>query len=374
MKRREPGPKAIGKNKYLLDFRMSNGRRKRITVNGPKSLAQAIWNDIQVKKYKREYLGIIEVEKITLKDYIDKYLNDYAFSNKSNREARTERYAFNANIIPFFGSDIYLTEITPYLMERFKAKRIQEVSPATVNRNIQYLKHAFKMAIEWNYLKDNPATTIKKLKESPGRLRWLRPAELDSLVSAANRRMQNMILFVVNTGLRAGELMSLKWDDVIYDSIEGNVQIDSNVDLKYLDYSKGGIYIRESKNNTSRIIPMNEIVLKVINDLSSDNEYVFGGISYRYSFESARKKAQLTDFRFHDLRHTFASYLIMNGVDIRTIQYLLGHKDIKMTMRYSHLSRGHLQEAVDRLNKVFSMDRIWTPCETDNKKEVKQDA
>lgn len=357
--------KQLGPKKFLLDFRTTSGRRIRRTIEGPRSLAEKIMEDIEVKKYKREFLGIIELKKIRLKDFGEEYIR-YCYTNKCKKEAYTEERAFKSKIIPFLGADIYLTEITPYMIERLKSKRLNEVSASTVNRNVQYLKHAFKMAIEWGYLKDNPAATIKKLKEPPGRIRWARPVEIEELLRHANERLRKIILFAVNTGLRSQEIRRLKKSDIIIDPNTNNIL--SDVHFKSLDYSKGGIFVRESKNNTQRMVPMNDIVLDIVKSLNFENEHVFGGRGWRDAFEYARGNAKLADFRFHDLRHTFASYLVMKGVDIRTVQYLMGHKDIKMTMRYSHLSKGHIQEAVDKLNGIFKLDTFWTP---ENKKELK---
>ncbi len=357
--------KQLDKKKFLLDFRTTSGKRIRRIIEGPRSLAEKILEDIEVKKYKREFLGIVELEKIRLKDFVEKYIK-YAYTNKCKKEAYTEERAFKSKIIPFLGPDLYLTEITPYMIERFKSNRLNKVSPSTVNRNVQYMKHAFKMAIEWGYLKDNPAATIKKLKEPPGRIRWARPVEIEELLRHANERLRKIILFAVNTGLRTEELKRLKRSDIIINPNDEHLFSDAH--FKSLDYTKGGIFVRESKNNTQRMVPMNEIVLDILNSLSFENEYIFGGKGWRDAFEYAREKAKLVDFRFHDLRHTFASYLVMKGVDIRTVQYLMGHKDIKMTMRYSHLSKGHIQEAVDKLNGIFNLDTFWTP---ENKKELK---
>jgi integrase len=356
--------KQLGRKRFLLDFRTTSGKRIRRIIEGPRSLAEKIFEDIEVKKYKREFLGIIELEKIRLKDFVEKYIR-YAYTNKCRKEAYTEERAFKSKIVPFLGVDSYLTEITPYMIEKFKSERLKKVSPSTVNRNVQYLKHAFKMASEWGYLKDNPAETIKKLKEPPGRIRWARPIEIEELLKPANERLKKIILFDVNTGLRSEELKQLKRIDIITNSVDN--EIFSDVHFKNLDYTKGGIFVRASKNNTQRMIPMNDIVLEIVKSLPFDNEYVFGGKGWRDAFEYAREKAKISDFRFHDLRHTFASYLVMKGVDIRTVQFLMGHKDIKMTMRYSHLSKGHIQEAVDKLNGIFNLDTFWTDG---NKKEL----
>lgn len=354
--------KQLGKKKFLIDFRTSSGRRKRITVEGSKGLAEAIWNDIQVKKFKREYLGVIELQKISLSDFVDKY-SEFAKANKSKKGSYIERCTAESKIIPFFGADTLLTEINPHLIEQFKIYRLKEVKPATVNRSLSYLKHAFKMAIEWGFLKDNPASSVKKLREPSGRVRWLRPIEVEELIECSNERLKSIALFAINTGLRAGEIKKLKWNDIFMKSLDSDMVFNNSVNIQYLDYSKGGVFVRESKNNSSRIVPMNDMVLKIIKELPRKNDFVFEGKGFRGSFEDARIKAKLSDFVFHDLRHTFASYLVMNGVDIRTVQYLMGHKDIKMTARYSHLSQGHLQNAVDKLNSIFSLDTFWTPDE-----------
>lgn len=118
------------------------------------------------------------------------------------------------------------------------------------------------------------------------------------------------------------------------------------------------------KNNESRIIPINQTLHLEFLALfeKREGEYVFPGRNgqppkdIRTGFSTALKKVGIEDFRFHDLRHTFGSHLVMQGVNLRTVQQLMGHKDIKMTMRYSHLSPEHVQEAVEKLDNL-----LWTP-------------
>lgn len=133
--------------------------------------------------------------------------------------------------------------------------------------------------------------------------------------------------------MRKGEILNLKWNDI--------------------DFINHYITIQQSKTNEKRIVPMNQEVYEVLKKLYKDGENVFSIKECKRSFATALRKAKIEDFRFHDLRHTFASHLAMDGCNLKTIQELMGHKDIKMTMRYSHLSKAYLEEAVEKLYKNY---------------------
>lgn len=145
----------------------------------------------------------------------------------------------------------------------------------------------------------------------------------------------------LNTGLRRGELFGLRWDDV--------------------DFTTNVLTIRHTKAGRTRHVPMNAEVRTILGALESRGRspYVLPSANsarprdahnfIRRMFTPALKRARIGDFRWHDLRHTFASRLVMCGVDLRSVQELLGHTDIKMTLRYSHLSPAHLLAAVERL-------------------------
>lgn len=147
----------------------------------------------------------------------------------------------------------------------------------------------------------------------------------------------------LHTGFRASELRSLTWQDV--------------------DFRRRTITVRAgyAKNGESRTVPMNEVLtttLKAVKLHNVDGERVFCSRqgtpyrSFRTAFERAACLAGVVDFTFHDLRHTFASRLVMAGMELPTVKELLGHKDISMTMRYAHLSSDHKQAAVKKLEKV----------------------
>jgi len=159
--------------------------------------------------------------------------------------------------------------------------------------------------------------------------------------------LRDIVLVALNTGMRKGEIFNLKWQDV-------------DLDLRM-------IHVSDSKNYEARDIPMNDILYKTLKALrekaEEGQEYVFvnpkTGRPYdlKRSFKTALKRAGIEDFTFHDLRHTFASHLVMNGVDLMTVKELLGHKDIKMTMRYSHLSPDHKRVAVKRIEAVLKREK-----------------
>lgn len=328
-----------GKNWYI-DYYVK-GRRKRKKVSPSKKLAGQVLKDIHVKIAKGEYLGIYEEKKILFDEYAQQYL-DYC---KANKAASTyERCArLNVRQLTSAFKGMYLYEITPRMVEKYKALRLQSVTPASVNRELACLKHMYTKVTEWGYVNSNPTKGVKLLKEPPGRLRYLKPDEVESLLKACASHIRPIVVTAVNTGMRKSEIIHLRWAEV--------------------DLENRKITVINAKNNEVRVIPINQTLHKELSAIprESDSEYVFSDQNgrsvgdFKKAFSSALKRAGIEDFRFHDLRHTFGSHLVMQGVDLRTVQQVMGHKEIKMTMRYSHLSPEYVQEAMERL------DNVWTP-------------
>lgn len=325
---------------WYIDYYVK-GRRKRKKIGPSKKLALQVLKDVQVKMIKKEYLGVYEEKKISFSNYSQQYL-EYSKANKAfSTYNRHDRISIN-RLEPYF-KDKYIYEITPQMIERYKAKRLETVSPASVNRELATLKNMFTMAIKWGYVKTNPAKEVKLLKEPPGRLRYLKPEEVKALFPSCSDHIRPIIVTALNTGMRKGELQKLKWADV--------------------DFKNRKITVVEAKNNESRVVPINKTLHKELFSLSkkSKGEYVFSdenGLPYgdiKKSFLKALNQAKIEDFRFHDLRHTFGSYLVMQGVNLKTVQQIMGHKDIRMTMRYAHLSPEYVQKAVETLDKVWSL-------------------
>ncbi|MFC2157551.1 tyrosine-type recombinase/integrase [Acidobacteriota bacterium] len=280
---------------------------------------------------------------ITFERFTEIYLG-YSKANKAHSTYwRHDRNNIKKLLTSF--QNFRLSDITPMMIETYKAKRRQKVSAATVNRELANLKNMFTMALEWGMAKSNPAKGVKRLKEPPGRIRYLRIEEIEVLVQACANHIKPIVIIAVNTGMRKGEILKLRWDCV--------------------DLRNRNVVILNSKNNESRIIPINKTLYNEFERLCGKKrgEYVFAnpdGQPYgdiKKGFTGAVRRAGIEDFRFHDLRHTFASYLVMSGVDLRTVQQLLGHKDLKMTMRYSQLSSKHVQESIERLDDLWLKDK-----------------
>jgi len=325
---------------WYIDYYVK-GHRKRKKIGPSRKLALQVLKDVQIKIAKGEYLGIYEDKKI----HFDKYGQQYLDYSKANKAWSTYKRRDRVNIdhLTSFFKNKYLYEITPQMIEKYKAMRLEKVAPATVNRELACLKHMFTKAIEWGYVKANPVKKVNLLKEPPGRLRYLKPEEVDVLLNACANHIRPIVITALNTGMRKGELLNLKWADI--------------------DLNNRKITVVNAKSNESRVIPMNKTLHEALLTLSQNTkgEYVFSdkyGRPYgdvKKGFSSALKRAGIEDFRFHDLRHTFGSHLVMRGVDLRTVQQVMGHKDIKMTIRYSHLSPEYVQEAMERLDSVWTL-------------------
>jgi integrase len=235
-----------------------------------------------------------------------------------------------------------LNDITVRDIELYKAARSEVVQHSTVNRELTLLSHMFRKAIDLDYYrKGNPVSKIKKYKEPPGRVRYLATEERISLLDEC-KRSENPLLYLMvftalETGMRKGEQQKLKWDDI--------------------NFERQSIRLKQTKNNEDREIPISDRLLPLLQKLYIErcSPYVFSkpdGLPYgdwRRSFGTACRNAGIENLHWHDLRHDYASQLVMAGVDIYRVQKLMGHKTFSMTARYAHLSQAHLLEAVNRL-------------------------
>lgn len=317
---------------WYVDFRYK-GKRYIRAVGRDKKTAEIALKEIEVKIAKEEFLGFVERKKITFEDFSKKY-EEYISTYKSPISVKRERSKIN--FLRKFFQKKYLSEITKNDIEEYRSWRLSSVSKSTINREIACLKYMLRLAVDWGYLRENPAKGIKMYKEPPGRLRYLSKYEISKLLSNCDERIYPVVLCALHTGMRYSEIINLKWENI--------------------DLLNRCIIIENTKNNERRIIPLTETLYNVLFDLPKISEYVFTYKGKRVrdirkGFKKTLEKAGIKDFKFHDLRHTFASYLVMSGVDLRTVAQLLGHKTIKMTMRYSHLSPDFLKTSVRKLEE-----------------------
>lgn len=231
-----------------------------------------------------------------------------------------------------------------YKIRELNPKPRRERKDATVNREMNTLRHMLSMAIEWEMLETSPFAKTKRLfyKENNARLRFLTEVEEVRLMKQIKKNIiKNMVTVAINTGMRKGEILSLTW---------AQIKTVKQDDL---------IYLTRTKTETARQIPINDTLRSLFTSLPRHitSDYVFhkhNGTRYRdigKTFARAVEKAGINDFHFHDLRHTFASRLVMRGVGLQAVKELLGHKDFKMTLRYAHLEAKYLVDAVKVLDR-----------------------
>ena len=217
------------------------------------------------------------------------------------------------------------------------AKETRNWTEATFNRYRSLISLAYRIAVENGGVQSNPIRLVRRLRENNSRTRFLSVVEetrLREVIEPTHPERWAQVLFAIHTGLRAGEQAGLKWADVLTHTDPPQVQI------------------LLSKNGEKRHVPLNAEAQKALDTAKAhavDGQRVFLPQPYRVWFEIALKAAGIEEFTWHDLRHTFASRLVMSGVDIRTVAQLMGHKTLQMSMRYAHLAPKHLAEAVAKI-------------------------
>jgi len=299
--------------------------------------------------YNKKKFGIVDEKQITFSKYAQEYLQ----YSKVNKALRTyERDVTSLKNIQRFFHSVYLPRITSHQIEQFKIKRSNErISPRTVNIELRCLSHMLNQAVEWKYIRESPFKGVKLLKHDKKAPRFLTKEEVKILMKTASPWLKPIITVMLNTGIREGERKSLKFEDI--------------------DFENKKILIKTSKSKKFRPIRINNKAKKALRWLQKNyvsynsnkavarkehqKEYVFcseDGLpikSIKTAFNNACKKADLKDVTPHTLRHTFASHMVMIGTDLRTVQRLLGHRDITTTMIYAHLTEDHLARAVEKL-------------------------
>lgn len=244
--------------------------------------------------------------------------------------------------------DTPLTEIIPWTIERHrKARKDAGKAASTINRDVAALRAALSRAVDWGLIESNPLKPLKQIKtDRTGVIRYLEPAEESRLLAALDHlkegdRMRPMVLVSLHTGLRWGELAGLYWKDV---------------DLQARRLTVRG---EGAKSKQTRYIPLNDTAYAALMDwqarsMALPTKLVFPGrtgtIDNVYkAWATLLQAAGIEEFRWHDLRHSFASKLVQSGVDLNTVRELLGHQSMQMTLRYAHLAPEHRAAAVARI-------------------------
>jgi integrase len=305
-----------------------------------KLIAEAKQTDIAREKNDLPALKKTVVNFPTVwREYYKRLANEPATLISKNDAAKHLLPIFeNKNIAGISQTDIENYRLKRKLeilsMNKNVGKKESEINFRTVNLEISTLHHFFNYCIKHNYIDKNPATGIKKLNEL-SRLKTLSDEDIQKLIAGAtNKLTKDLITFLIYTGCRKGEALNLKWDDV--------------------DLQNDVIAIKGTKTKYDRYIPISKPLKELLKGIEKKQDclYVFNDNGrklgdFKKSFHTACRNAGLKDLRIHDLRHVFASKMVMNGTSLYITGELLGHRTTQMTKRYSHLVPDTLKKAVD---------------------------
>jgi integrase len=283
------------------------------------------------------------LDTITLGQALDRLLVE-----KTHRKTVNEYRNTGEHLKAAFGADTPLSAITAARISMYGAERIANPSARTgrplkaagVNRPLALLRHLLKVANqEWELLREVPR--VRLVKPDQGRLRWLTKEEatrlLEVLGRSRNADVLDLTILALGTGCRRSELLDLEWSRV--------------------DRARGVIRLEFTKTGQRREVPFGRDVDAVLARRQQTGPRVFRSAkweSYRAVFERAVEIARIDDFRFHDLRHTYASWLVQAGRPLAEVQALLGHQTTRMTNRYAHLAPENLRNAVGALDSVLT--------------------
>lgn len=328
---------------WQIDYREPGGKRIRLCFRRRKEAEAELGKRISLMAEGR-YLDIKREYKTTLKELIEKYIENF----KYQPAFETWKKFCLRNFKDYFGEDTLLANIRYADVETYRNRLMQKPtrsgkirSVAAINREMGVLRHLFRKAVEWEMIEKSPFDMGKslQLKENNNRVRYLTEDEIKRLLEECKhqKHLYWIVVCALNTGMRRGEILNLKWENI----------------------RNGFIYLEKTKTKERREIPINDELDRVFKEIRKEqglsSEYVFTYqrkhiLRIDRSFKGALRRAGIENFRFHDLRHTFASHLVMKGATIKEVQELLGHKTISMTMRYAHLSPEHKKRAVNLLN------------------------
>jgi len=318
-------------------------KRKRIRQSFPtKKQAQAELTSRDYTIQQGTYEDPRKYQNFTLEQLTDLYTE----THQHQRGFATSKKYHIQKIKEHFGTEHLPIGINYAAVSLFRAhlqqtpnKHGKPRKPATINRTLSTLRHMMGKAVEWDMLRQNPFEKGAKLhlKEDNLILRFLSEDEIESLLAVCTGNMvylNDIITCAINTGMRKMEILTLKWDQI----------------------KNGQIYVT-GKGEKPREIPVSEDAKALFKGIRKReglrSKYVFTyhgkpiADNVKNGFKSALRKAGITNCRFHDLRHTFSSHFVMRGGDLKTLQEILGHADIKTTMRYAHLSQQHKANAIN---------------------------
>jgi integrase len=330
-----------------MSFTANGKQYQKSTGTDDKKLAQKIFSKIQTQLVEQKYFDLDKAREYSFEDMMEKYFNEHAPIHKEASSVQRDKDSYTHLKQVFSG--FTLDKITPALVIDYRNRRLSEkAAHSTILNELGLLRNAFNISIRhWGWCKENPVSQVK-LGLKPRHVdRWLTYGEEQRLLAASkghlNDQLTDIITFGLNTGMRKSEILSLK--------------------IQEIDFARKVCTVMKSKNKEKRGIPLNASAMEILirrSTIIAISGFVFATSNgtkimtrnLNRAFTKAVKKADIKDFRFHDLRHTFATRLCQSGIDLYVISRLLGHKSIQMTTRYSHHFPESLRSGVEVLNHL----------------------
>jgi integrase len=332
------------KNRWLVEIRYPDGSRLRKRFRRERE-ALRLWSAEQTKIENGTWHEHAS-KTISFETALKQYREYSAIQNRSHHSyVEPALSVWEAQITP----NTLLAKLTPALIEHVKLRRAQDVAHTTVDKDLAVLKAFFNWCMARSLAASNPVSRVKFFNEDNSRLRYLTEDEYNRLIQAAKTIetspcLAEKIILSIHTGLRRGSLFSLRWD--------------------YVDFLSRVLRVPRTKSGRPHAVPLNATVLTTLQALYTERlpecPYVFAHTTGRKAgepvkdvknaFHTALDIAAIKDFTWHDLRHTFASWLIMKGASLRSVAERLGHRGLRMVMRYAHLSPAYLSAEVGLLD------------------------
>lgn len=349
---------------WVIEYKKPNSRPRRESIGKigivTKSMAKEILR-IREQQIKLGQYEMLQVDIPTIAQFTDEYIRHI----KDVKQNRSWKLAVNQlkRLETFFDSK-KLSEISSVDIDDYKLYRLKQVKHATINRELACLSHLFNLAKrQKKFFGENPVSISKLLPEHNQVERILTKDEEDKLLESSSLALKAIIQCALYTGMRKNEILSLKWDNV-----------DLNKKLITLEHTN-------TKNKKMRRIPINSALRKILLELKlkvGSSNYVFlssKGFPYKrhdslkQAYTGACRRAKIKGLRFHDLRHTAATRMIESGASIVAVSRILGHSDLKTTMRYAH-PEDTLKDAVESLatyNTDYFTDKSTDLVKSENR-------
>ncbi|MBI5020560.1 MAG: site-specific integrase [Ignavibacteriales bacterium] len=278
-----------------------------------------------------------------LSEFISEFIS---FAEKNYQKSTVVIFKLALNYLLTIIGDLFLPHITPKHADTYKTARQGQVSLTTVNVELRQLRSAFNTALRWQLIDSNPFCKVKLLSIPEKSPVFLAKDDFEKLISIIKETwLKEIVIFAVLTGMRRGEIINLRWQDI-------------DLSRRILNIQSNCAY--NTKQGKRRIIPLNATAFHLLSSkqVTSISEYVFcikekkiSDWHVSHKFKDSVIQAELNDkLHFHSLRHTFATWLVQDGVNIYEVQKLLGHSSVKVTEVYSHLVASELHSAVNKIS------------------------